>query len=428
MEKYRRAVESALTKRAEVACFLSEDWGGGWDNTAQKCRDRVRDSTGFYLLLGHYYGSVVDPPGKSYTHLEFDTARDLWAHLDYPPMSVFAPRLETEADKDLRAEAESYIPADPAGRELHAKRLDAFRSEVVQSGRTVRDYATLEELREWAIAGCRRLQGETPMREALHGRRPSASSGPTDADLGSLGRKPQFDALDDVIAQLNAEPDEPATALLVHGDEDAGQRVFLTHLAQSSRLSGFRPSKPGYPPVDPYDLPVLAQWVATALGVPDPMQVHDAPSLADTVASGLRSQPLYFLLDRAQRLSGDMVAFVTYLWQPLRARLIEIHKQKELPNRLLAVVADYKSTLTGREHVISGPDAPDFSKLVALPRLADFTAADVLLWLNQMRVPDRPPGRRKQLAVSVLTNSAGAPDPKPLRAFERLRSENLFQD
>jgi hypothetical protein len=428
MEKYRRAVETALTKRAEIACFLSEDWGGGWDDTVKKCRDRVRGSTGFYLLLGHYYGSVIEPSGKSYTHLEFDCARELWAHLPYPPMSVFAAKLETDADNELRAEAAKFIPVDPAERELHGKKMDAFRSEALKAGRTVREYATLEELREWAIAGCRRLQGQTPLQEALYCQRPPTRHGPTDAELGSLGRKPQVDTLDDIMAQLNAEPDEPAAAILVHGDEDAGQRLFLAHLAQSGRFSGFHPAKPGYPPIDPYDIAVLAQWVGNALGVANPAQVHDARSLADALAVELRTQPLYFLLDRVQRLAGGIVAFVAQFWELLRARLIEIHKHTELPNRLLAVVADYKGDLSGREQVISDPAAPNFSKLVALPRLTDFNAADVLRWLNEMNTPDRPPGRRKQLAASVLKNSAGAPDPKPLRAFERLRSENLFQD
>jgi hypothetical protein len=41
MEAYRRAVEDAVTRKAQVGCFLSEDWTGGFDDVVQKCKDRV---------------------------------------------------------------------------------------------------------------------------------------------------------------------------------------------------------------------------------------------------------------------------------------------------------------------------------------------------------------------------------------------------
>lgn len=42
----RQAVQKMLRK-AEVVVRLSEEWGGGWDDTVQKCRDRVMGSQRF---------------------------------------------------------------------------------------------------------------------------------------------------------------------------------------------------------------------------------------------------------------------------------------------------------------------------------------------------------------------------------------------
>ena len=108
MELYRRAIEDAVRNKAQLACLLSEDWMGGFDDTVQKCKDRVLAAQGFFLLLGYYYGWV--PKGeKSITHLEFDCAFDRWKSLPYPPMAVFAPRQDSEADQRLKSEAEKFL-------------------------------------------------------------------------------------------------------------------------------------------------------------------------------------------------------------------------------------------------------------------------------------------------------------------------------
>ena len=49
-EDLRRQVQDVLLKKAECACFLSEDWVGGYDATVTKCQQRVKDSGGF---IGH---------------------------------------------------------------------------------------------------------------------------------------------------------------------------------------------------------------------------------------------------------------------------------------------------------------------------------------------------------------------------------------
>jgi hypothetical protein len=382
------------------------------------------------LLLGHSYGWI--PAGeKSITQLEFEWAFGRWRHLPYPPMAVFAPEHDSEADKELREEASKFIPSDPPARKLHDERLAGFRAQVLDAGRTAQFYAHRQELRENAIVACLQWKGETPLSAAL-GKSPVIGSALTDEQLGSLGRKLQLDAVSEIAGQFNAEPDEPACAMLVHGDEDAGQRVFLAHLAQAKDLAKCRPAHPGNPPMDQYqyDVTVLCQWVARSLGLTGAAASDDVAKLADAIAAELRNQPLFFMLDRVQRLSGDLAAFVTQFWRPLRDRLRQIHAENPLENRLIAFVADYKGDLAGRESHTCEWDALtlDYSVLLALPRLGTLRPKDVILWLNQLEMVTLPAAQRSQIASSVVLNAAGEIEGKPLRVYEQLRSVNLHQD
>jgi inactive STAND/Domain of unknown function (DUF4062) len=429
MDAYRRAVEDALKNKAQVACFLSEEWTGGYDDVVQKCHDRVLASFGFLLLLGYNYGWVPGNRDKSITHLEFEWALGRWGRSPYPPMAVFAPENNSEAEKELRAEAAKYIPTDAPNRKLHDDRLQAFRSEVLNAGRTAQFYVNRQELRENAIVACLQWTGKTPLSVA-RGVSRSTGSLVTDEQLGLLGRKAQMDGLAEIIAQFNAKPDEPACALLVHGDEDAGQRVFLARLANCKELAGCRPACPGHPPMDQYDATVLGQWVARSLGLGRAADAQNIAQLATAIASELRNQPLLFILDRVQRLSGDLASFVTQFWRPLRERLRAIHAERPLPYPLIALVADYKGNLAGREAYTCAWCAPtlDYSVLLAMPRMTDFRQKDIFLWLDELAVPDRPAGRRTEIAISVVKNAGGQPEGKPLRVYEELRSINLFAD
>jgi len=441
MELYRREVANAVSTKAEMACFLSEDWPGGFDDTAQKCRDRVLAAKGFFLLLGYYYGWVPSD-GKSITHIEFECAFERWKGLPYPPMAVFAPRHDSDADRCLRIEAEKLISQDPKERALHATRLEAFRSQVLGRGRTAQFYRDQGELRENAIVACLQWKGRTVLAAASDA---YVAPGPgtckvgtggdslPDYELGSLGRQDQLDAIKRVLARFNAEPDQSAVVLLVHGDEDAGHRTFLQCLARSPLLASSRPSKPGHPPMDQYDLSVLVLWIASALGVEAGSGLVEVSQLADSIGLELRRQPLYFILDRVEGLAGGLSAFATDFWCPLRDRLAELHRRAPFPHRLVAIVASYQPSepelASTQVRMCDAADATvDFSRLIRLPYLKDFDQEDVLLWLDSMSIKDEPPGRRKQLASSVLRNAAGDADPKPLRVHERLRGANLFCD
>jgi hypothetical protein len=366
---------------------------------------------------------------RSITHLEFDYAYRRWKHLPYPPMAVYAPRPDSEADRDLRSEAEKYIPPDDAGRELHQARLENFRAEVLCAGRTAQFYKDRQELRENAIVSCLQWKGQTPLAAARGFGGGTLLSSVKDEQFGSIGRKPQYDAIADVFDQLDLESENPAVALLLAGDEDAGQRVFLSHLTQSRLLSDCRPSMPGHPPMDQYDVTVLTQWVGQALGLDQASAVQSPVELADYIGNELRVQPLYFMLDGVQRLAGRIPVFVEEFWRPLRNRLREIHATRALPSRLVAFVTDYSGGQTAPDRFLCDWDAaPDYSQLLAIPPLMPFDAKDVISWLKRMQVQDQPPGRRAQIASAVVKSAAGQVEGRPLRVFEQLRSTTLFDE
>lgn len=414
METYRRAVEAVIRDKAQLACFLSEDWTGSFDQTVQKCRDRVLSSAGFMLLLGYYYGWVPDGLDRSITHSEFDWAFTKWRHLPRPPMSVFAPARDSEADKLLREAAAQVLAAGGTDPEQHAARLQAFRSAVLDGGRTAQFYKNQYELRENAIVACYQWMGRTPMSVAGMGGHSAVVS---DAQLGTLGRKAQLDAVEEVMAQFYTE-DEPCAALLVQGDQDAGQRVFLCAVSRAQSFETWRPAAPGHPPSDGYDAGVLAAWIAGTLGVAPPGQVQTVDDLAEAIHRELQLQPLFFLLDRIERFSGGLNAFVQNVWKPLWMALKG--KQPAVPNRLVAFLSAYSAV---PDSLVSDPESfpLDCSLPIALPDLTDFKPKDVNLWLHQLGVKDQPAGRRAQLTQLALSN-----DTKPLRVFEQLRSIELF--
>ena len=430
LEDYRLSVQEVLLRKAEVAVFLSEDWPGGYDDTVRKCKARVEAAHGFFLMMGHWYGSI--PPGhdKSITHLEFEWAFGKWGQTPFPPIAVFRPKPQSEADQELRTAAEPLIVNGYSQRPRHDELLQAFQGQVLGSWRTVREFTTLQDLREYTLTTCLIWKGRT-LQAAAQGEVALASPGPrlTDEQLGLLGREKQLDAARDLLTELAALPEVPAVCLLVSGSEDAGQRAFLAALLRTRAFKGARPSKPGRPPLDHYDIPVLIQWAAKMLGIAGGAEIKTPEELADRVAAELKRQPLWFALDGVGRLSGGGMAFREAFWKPFHDRLKELRATQPIPHRLIAVVTESSGDSTAWGTAVGGPDfdeqPADFSQLLLLPPLAGFKRRDVLLWLAEIDVPE---DRRVQIATSVLQDDQGKPDGTPLRVFDRLQRESLWPE
>jgi hypothetical protein len=435
-ETLRREVQAALLRKAQAACFLSEDWQGGYDDTVEKCRAKLLAANGFLLLLGYWYGSI--PPGqdRSITHLEFEWAKERWRDRKFPPVAVMVPKEPSAVEKRLRKAAQDILDAKAARNEIdaaeHDRLLRSFHTSVTGSWRTVTPFVDEHDLRENVIVSCLNWQGQTFM-AAAQGRAaappPSTSASVSDGQLGLLGRQDQSEALDDVLAAIADHPDEPAAVVVVHGDEDGGQRAFLARLVESTLKRHHPKSRLNRLPLEQHAPAVLASWVAGQLGLVGGGVPQTPEQLADRVAAELKRQPLYFVLDRIGDLAGGVPAFRQLFWAPFHARLRALRVQQRFAHRLIAVLADYGGDQSTWPSSTCAWDAPviDYSRALLLPRLTPFKRRDVLKWLETLQVPDDPPGRRAQLVDRALKNSGGD-DPVPSRVFERLKGETLWPE
>lgn len=436
---FRREVQDGLSKKANCACFLSEDWIGGYDATVQKCRERVHQSGGFILLLGYWYGSI--PPGKdkSITHLEFEWALERWKGDPFPKMAVLKPKPGKRADDELKARAVPLLPVMEEERELHAVRLAKFYAQVDDKHtewRTIQTFEDVHELREWAISYGNRWRGF----EFLAAARGKVDAGlvqtksPLHEDqLGKLGRGVQHEAIKKIFSGLAAHPDVPAVAVLVNGDKNQGQRAFVAYV-QGSLLKNYYPKQNiGRLPPGSSTLQALLAWVAGTLGLENASGIDTPQTLAERVVDELKHQQLYFVIERLRAdYAGGFPAFQQSFWEPFWTRLKVLRGQRRITNRLVAIVIDYSGDASNWADVAvdAKPGTPlDFSKLIVAPRLGDIEESDLYEWFDELEVPDSPLGHRKDLVQRALMDEeSGEFDGTPLHVFERLKGERLWPE
>ena len=109
-----------------------------------------------------------------------------------------------------------------------------------------------------------------------------------------------------------------------------------------------------------------------------------------------------------------------------------LRSQQQIANRLVAIITDYSGNAGNWSDVAvdTKPGAPtDFSKLIKMPRLGHIAEEDLYDWFDELEVPDRPPGRRAQLAKRALKDEeSGEFDGTPRHVFERLDGERLWSE
>jgi hypothetical protein len=428
-EAYRREVQDALLRKAQAACFLSEDWISGYAATVAECRKRLVHSNGFVLLLGHWYGSVPPEGTQSITHLEFTWALEKWKAEGKPRLAVMMPKQNSEADRVLRAAAAAILSSDRVDEARHAAVLEAFHREVTGSWRTVTPFEDVHELRENVIVTCLLWGPDNPL-AAAQGRDLPAGLAPlplqvTDEQLGSLGRRLQLDAVDNALANLAAQPDAPAAAFLVWGNEDGGQGAFVRRLAVTSLRKYRQTNRGGALPFGTNDVTKLVEWVAGALGLPN-ASARTPEALAESVAQVLARQPLGFSLGRAAAFVGGVKAFHDAFWAPFYLRLSALHSGKPFKHRLIAVVVDNSGEPSWRSVTrAADSEEPASSKLLELPELGALERRDVVSWLRDLGIAE---GDRAGIADRALRGDRGGADPAPIRVAARLKSETLWPE
>lgn len=433
-KSYRELVAKDLQRYAGAACFPSEQWVNGFNDTVALCRTRVLQSDGFILLLGYWYGSVPETAthentdGKSITHIEFDCALARWTD-DERPMAVMVPSSPSPAHLYLTEQAELILAEQVAkglDRNTHDQKRDQFHKAVVGSWRTVNAYETDQELAKQAISVVLRWQGQTPD-AAASGMVPDLdTSEPDEIDrqtLGRLGRGKQLEQVSEILALLAVENDRPGVALVAHGTADSGPTEFLLALADAE--DSLRRIRVRSLPVQQTSIAALTSWVAKSLGIRAGQTIATPEALADELFAALKREPLAFMLNRVGFVQGGVRAFAEQFWQPLYARLLSLAQGQPFQHQIVAVVTDWSGD-TAAVEACTGPAVdgtlPDTSLPIALSPLGAITRAQVLTWLKEIAVP---PDHRADLANAVLKDDHGNEDGTPSRVFVRLRAQDL---
>ncbi|MFL6336589.1 MAG: DUF4062 domain-containing protein [Pyrinomonadaceae bacterium] len=435
LEDYRLEVEATFNDFLGMACFLGEKMAAEYVPTVDACLKAVDASGGFIGIFAYWYGSL--PPGQpvSITHMEFKRALGRQRAQPDFPIAVFMPQDPSAAKSELETKALALVGGDDTERRLHGERLKKFHEEVRGGWRVVRDFKDRDELCKWIIAICSHWRGLTPMEAARGGVEVTEAAPecrlPTEEELGLLGRDKHLQAITNALAVAPAYPEEPGLVLLASGNEYAGQRAFLQRLRMTDEVRAGRPPRIVLPP-DGCDAAALVQQLGGSLGLAGGA-ASTPPELAEAVHAGLQQQQLCFVLDQVHRFAGGVAAFREQVWLPLYARLKELRAERPTEHRLVGFVADYSGRADARGGAVEDFDegaTPAYSRLLRLPPLRPFNKADLMLWMNALKVPDKPPGgnpgRRGRIADAVLKGADGLLDGTPLRVFDQLRGEDLW--
>jgi hypothetical protein len=416
----RNAVKEALD-HARTAVYLQEYWNRAAGDTVKACLDVLQMSTGYIGIFGCRYGWV--PPGYecSITELEREWALQRWRAVDPPPVFLFAPEPSSPAAQDLLAAAERALsnefPDQPALRE-QSKQLQARFIEKVRSGNIILNFfSSVQDLEKRAIIAVMLWNNEL-FEEALRGRRRASSYTIPPAELGAIGRKAQFDALEDAILALGDRDDAPALCVVVHGHPNSGLSEFRACLASWEGWGDLgRDVEPGCPSGDSYKCSSLIKWALEMVGSASAGAEIGAEALAAALARRLAQMPVVLLLQDLDRLDGGLPAFHRDFWCPLLVALEACWKPGS--HRLMMVAITCVSPPPGAGYVGTGrlddPDL-DYMGLLVLPSLGNLTADDIEEWLRQHRVP-----RARYIAERVIGTGA------PFEVYDALQRNGFWK-
>jgi hypothetical protein len=421
--EYRNEVSAALEEDAEVRATRLENAAGPYEPAVAMCREVLRTSDGYLLLLAHWYGSIPPPGPKSITHLEFEWACDRWKDLSHWPIAVLMPQAGSPADLELKETAAALLSRASEGyRSDHARLIDEFQRQVTGNWRRVMYFPTKERAARKALVAYFYWRGDHPLRSTGAGAQPDGRNDDllSPASLGCLGRKVQMDALEREVAAVKSRAGIPAAAFLVTGSElFSGQRQFLEYVSRSGKLPG-RPAAPVLLPSQPFPAAKLPGWASEQLGFSGPERAETIEDLATRIAVELKKQALALLLADVDALAGGVDSFVRDFWRPLYRTLVKLRQEQGFKYRLFAVVANYEEPAEPWQNPAGAGDPAYYETLVPLPPLGNITEDALAQWLERNAVAEE---QRPEIIQNVLK---GQPSEIPIAAFERLRRQ-VFQ-
>jgi len=430
LENYRKDIQESL-QTAEVVCFCSEHWINEFGPVVETCKKRLEQANAFIGIFGDWYGSIPKGYEVSITHLEFTWALKRWPSTKTSRMAILMPKDPSAAKKKLKASADLLIPKSELSPDRHLQLLTAFHKEVTDSGNTVTKFRHIKELCSQVVAITSKWRW-VPL-DAARGLldvedRSAPGEAVSEEEWGLLGRADHIAAFEKILNRAALHSEVPAIALVVHGDEDSGQRVFFRKLLENPKLQTGRPTEFGRPQFEQYEVKGLTQWVGGRL--PKSKEISSPADLAEVIHTELQQHQVSFILDEVYRLSGGIMTWCKEFWNPLYSRLSELRKQSaaQTQHRLVFIVIDYDDQSTLDASVISkptpNPSAEEYERLWLLPKLDHFDAGDLADWFNELHVPDDA-GRHARLVAIALNKAKGEEDGTPLRVFERLKKVSL---
>lgn len=430
---YRTQLKASIENYANVRVPLQQHWAEPVHSVVKACESHFLKQDAYLGLFGHRYGWV--PPGydpQSITRLEWSFAVQRWRRETEAPMFIFRPKPGSQADQQLQAQAEQTFdqqnPPASADDRARSRRLqqefwaalDAWALSK-SGGRTINLFRTLDELEKMGMASISHWNLDMLERAVSSG-----GAGPSripDAELGRLGRKAQFECIQEAMAAaVDADPAR-SLAFAVHGPEGHGQWQFALQLAAWSEFDEAEVMVPG--PADAGDAATLARWACGRLKCPD--TGSDAlAALTQALAARLRLVDVVLVLSAFGTAPDRWQRFVQDLWQPLTAQL----QAMNLPQRLLWFVIDSEPAAVAQQPALfwdgDHDDADlDAMRLVPVPELGPFSAPEVerFLKLLQDNYPELPlpAATRRQIAKAVTTT-----DGVPERVFGRLHNQGFW--
>jgi len=290
-----------------VDVFLQKDWAEAAANAHILSLRRLADADAYLGIFGYRYGWVPEGQQRSVTELECEEAFRLWGKQTVPPIFLFMPEAGSEAasllDKAASEILEEEYPSDEEKRTRSREMQQEFHRRLRTSGRFINPFATLQALRERAIASVSNWNVEI-VRAAAAGPRAVVRDIPP-SELGAIDREAQREGLEAVVLAVE-ESSAPGLCVAIHGAEDAGQFAFMAFLEQWNpwNISG----KPHVitPSLDKFDWSSL---ISAALADIAPIQtpaMATVDALAAAIVDRSVSEPVVMFFPHLPRLAGGL--------------------------------------------------------------------------------------------------------------------------
>jgi hypothetical protein len=369
-EDCRPFVRRAITEGGAIEVCM-ESWVTDFDEAGNVCRRKLRESSHYLGIFGHWRGSC--PPGedRSYTEAEFDWACELTKQ-----KAVLVPKVSSEIDRKLRRRARAQNPAAAEAQKRFVKR-------VRDLGVTV-NFDDLPHLVQKTTQLLNLWQGRGVVGEGARAR--AGGSTPTEADLDTLGRRELVEQFGRAFDLIGGEGLAEVAAFVVHGPGGSG------HAQAVRRLRAAFEGMNGDAEARRCVLPIGAHWdgdsltgllAAFAREVDRDWRPNNVAELAARAGRLLEAGHLLLEIYDLQRYRGGLRAFVEEFWRPLSSALggrTPAHRLAALMSFEGAPVPDWASCTFDPV----ADDEADFelARPVKLPALTPFTAQELTTWLR----------------------------------------------